>query len=154
MWEVVVFTIGGCPGSVLGAYLIETPLGRRKTLAASTLVTASFCILFAVVRSNLWIMIAEVGVSLSATTMWAVLYGMTPEYFATEVRGTAVGSASALSRVGGIMAPLLGGPLLAISPGVPIYTSVAIFLVGVVAILALDDSVSGAPGDGYQPVAH
>ena len=61
--------------------------------------------------------------------MWAVLYGWTPEIFDTEVRGTACGTASALSRIGGMIAPVLGGILLQVSVSLPVYTSIVVFIV-------------------------
>ncbi|THH16949.1 hypothetical protein EW146_g3782 [Bondarzewia mesenterica] len=141
LWDVVIFTVGGCPGAVfdslqLGAYLIESPLGRRLSLAGSTFVTAFFCIVFVMVDGQFAVTASTIGISLSATAMWAVLYGWTPEIFGTKVRGTACGTASALSRMyvflaifpsfflccpdfahsgvrrGGMIAPILGGVLL------------------------------------------
>lgn len=121
LWDVLVFTLGGCPGALvrcflpllcpvffdtyslsqLGARLILTPLGRRWSLAGSTLFTAGFCILFVFAQSaqSAWaVRISAVGVGLASTvrlllpsplpfcttlisshvgpqTMWAVLYG-------------------------------------------------------------------------------
>ena len=91
MWDVVVFTLGGCPGAIvrfvhscssihplisatfrcispqLGAYLIQSPLGRRLSLSFSTLTTAAFCVLFVTVESRWAIRASTVGISLSAT---------------------------------------------------------------------------------------
>lgn len=99
LWDVVIFTLGGCPGAVIGAYMVESRLGRRMSLAGSTFATAVFCFAFANVESALAVRISTVGVSLCATAMYAVLYGWTPEIFDTKVRGTACGIASALSRM-------------------------------------------------------
>jgi hypothetical protein len=131
MWDIVIFTLGGCPGALvgdtppkaklkltdykLGAWLQELPLGRRISLALSTIVTALQCWLFVIVKSETAIRITTVGISLSASTMWAILYGWTPAIFSTNgrscnsqgckhftiisVRGTACGSASAFSRM-------------------------------------------------------
>ncbi|KAJ3572767.1 hypothetical protein NP233_g2872 [Leucocoprinus birnbaumii] len=85
LWDVMVFTIGGTPGAILGAYLIESSLGRRWSLAMSTFTTAAFCLVFAMGQSSWVVRISTVGISLSATTMWAVLYGWTPEIFGTKV---------------------------------------------------------------------
>ncbi|KAG5716957.1 hypothetical protein E4T56_gene15898, partial [Termitomyces sp. T112] len=127
LWDVVIFTIGGCPGAILGAWLIESPLGRRWSLAGSTFITAFFCVVFVGVESSWAVRASTVGISLSATAMWAVLYGWTPEIFGTKVRGTACGIASALSRIGGMIAPMLGGILLMINRSIPVYTSVIVF---------------------------
>ncbi|KAI5118798.1 hypothetical protein M0805_005140 [Coniferiporia weirii] len=128
MWDVVIFTIGGCPGAIIGAYMIESSFGRRWSLAGSTFVTAMFCIAFIYAESSFTVRVTTIGISLSSTTMWAVLYGWTPEIFGTEVRGTACGTASALSRIGGMVAPVLGGALLVISRSLPVFTSVVVFI--------------------------
>lgn len=82
LWDVVIFTLGGCPGAIvsryqcnhlfahvfqLGAYMVETPLGRRWSLAGSTFVTAFFCLVFALVQSSWAVTLSTIGISLSAT---------------------------------------------------------------------------------------
>lgn len=146
LWDVVIFTIGGCPGAVLGAWLIEWPrLGRRLALAGSTFSTALLCVVFVLVQHPAAVTASTVGISLSATTMWAVLYGWTPEIFATRVRGTACGAASALSRIGGMIAPMAGGALLMVNPSFPVYASIVVFaLSGFCVLLLKEDPSAGA----------
>ncbi|KAJ7069406.1 MFS general substrate transporter [Mycena amicta] len=147
LWDVLVFALGGCPGALLGARLILTPLGRRWSLAGSTLITAAFCTFFIFAQSagSTWATrVSAIGIGLASTTMWAVLYGWTPEIFATKVRGTACGIASALSRIGGIIAPLLGGLLLLFSRAAPVYASMVVFVLAAACVLFLkeDEGVS------------
>jgi len=150
LWDVMIFTIGGCPGALLGAYLIESRLGRRWSLAGSTFITAFFCVVFVLVKSTWAVRISTAGISLSATAMWAVLYGWTPEIFGTKIRGTACGIASALSRIGGMIAPMLGGFLLTKDRSIPVYTSVVIFAIAGFCVLLLKetagDSARGRTG--------
>ncbi|KAF8628622.1 hypothetical protein AX15_003759 [Amanita polypyramis BW_CC] len=152
LWDVVIFTIGGCPGAILGAYLIESRLGRRWSLAGSTFATAAMCAVFTIVHSLWAVRLTTIGISLSATTMWAVLYGWTPEIFGTKVRGTACGIASALSRIGGMIAPLLGGTLLVIDRSIPVYTSVVAFIVSGFCVLLLKDKSPRKRGE--RTIAH
>ncbi|KAF8491171.1 MFS general substrate transporter [Russula emetica] len=148
LWEVVIFTIGGCPGAVLGAWLIERPgLGRKLSLVGSTFLTALLCLGFALVKDPVAVTATTVGISLSSSVMWAVLYGWTPEIFATTVRGTACGTASALSRVGGMIAPIVGGALLMIDPSFPVYASIAVFLLSGICVLLIKEVNSGASED-------
>ncbi|KAF8158011.1 major facilitator superfamily domain-containing protein [Crassisporium funariophilum] len=158
LWDVVIFTIGGCPGAILGAYLIESRLGRRLSLAGSTFITAFFCVVFVLVESKWAVRLSTVGISLSATAMWAVLYGWTPEIFGTKIRGTACGIASALSRIGGMIAPMLGGVLLMMNRSIPVYTSVVIFAIAGVCVLFLKeeagDSARGGKGKSDRTLAH
>ncbi|KAJ7490461.1 MFS general substrate transporter [Mycena latifolia] len=156
LWDVLIFTLGGCPGALLGAKLILTPLGRRWSLAGSTLVTAAFCVLFVFAQSaqSVWaVRVSAIGIGLASTTMWAVLYGWTPEIFATKVRGTACGIASALSRVGGMIAPMLGGALFLLGRAAPVYTSMAVFVAAAVCVLLLrEDEGEGGRSRGGRRV--
>jgi len=147
MWDIVIFTLGGCPGALLGAWLQEQPLGRRVSLALSTGITALLCWVFVLVKSEAAIRITTVGISLSASTMWAILYGWTPAIFSTNVRGTACGSASAFSRIGGIMAPLVGGWLLVLNTAFPVYASVVILLFSSFTVLCLKEQPQDAGGE-------
>ena len=83
----------------LGAYLVDSSFGRRWSLAGSTFFTAFFCVVFVNVDGPLLLKASTVGTSLASTTMWGILYGWTPEIFSTNVRGSACGFASALSRM-------------------------------------------------------
>ncbi|KAJ8469013.1 hypothetical protein ONZ45_g17037 [Pleurotus djamor] len=148
LWDVVIFTLGGCPGAILGAYMVESSLGKRWSLAGSTFITAIFCVIFVWVESPWAVRTTTVGISLSATAMWAVLYGWTPEIFSTKVRGSACGIASALSRIGGMIAPMLGGVLLMVDRSVPVYTSVVVFVLAGCCVLLLKEArpLDGAKG--------
>jgi len=158
LWDVLIFTLGGCPGALVGAKLILTPLGRRWSLAGSTILTAAFCSLFIFAQNadSSWATrISAIGIGLASTTMWAVLYGWTPEIFATKVRGTACGIASALSRIGGIIAPMLGAALLLISRAAPVYASMVAFLFSAGCVLLLSEDVGeGGRNKGGRQEAH
>jgi MFS family permease len=154
LWDVLIFTMGGCPGAILGAYMVESPLGRRGSLATTTFITAFFCIVFVLVRSAFLVRVSSVGISLSATTMYAVLYGWTPEIFGTKVRGTACGIASALSRIGGMIAPLLGGALLVLNRGFPVWTSVVVYIIAGIFVLLLHESAGNSNGGAERSFMH
>ncbi|KAL1745814.1 major facilitator superfamily domain-containing protein [Schizophyllum fasciatum] len=154
LWDLAIFTIGGCPGSILGAYMVRSSLGRRWSLAGSTFATGAFCLLFVMVESSWAVRATTVGLSLNSTIMWAVLYGWTPEIFSTSVRGTACGIASALSRVGGMVSPVLGGVLLMISTALPLYVSATMFAVAGCCILLLREDEGEGRVKGRTVLAH
>ncbi|KAF9262990.1 MFS general substrate transporter [Marasmius fiardii PR-910] len=153
LWDVVIFTIGGCPGAILGAYMTESSLGRRWSLAGTTFLTAFFCVVFIEVQASWAVRASSVGISLSATAMYSVLYGWTPDIFGTEVRGTACGIASALSRIGGMIAPILGGILLVMSRSIPVYTSVVVYILSGLGVLMLKEN-AGNFSKGQTGVVH
>lgn len=57
------------PGSIIGAYLIETDLGRRGTMAISTLATSAGIFVFVLVDSQVGVVLSSMAVSLAATLM-------------------------------------------------------------------------------------
>ncbi|EDR14598.1 uncharacterized protein LACBIDRAFT_305378 [Laccaria bicolor S238N-H82] len=166
-WDVVIFTIGGWPGRLpsflaftsytalileikkLGVRLIETRLGRRCSLAESTIITVFFRMVFVLVESTWAVRASTFGISLSVTTMWAVLCGWTPEIFGTKVRGTACGIASALSKVGGVITPMFGGMLLMIDKSLPVYASTMVFVFAGFCVLILKED-RGKEGEGLR----
>ncbi|KAI0286406.1 major facilitator superfamily domain-containing protein [Russula brevipes] len=151
LWDVVIFTIGGCPGAVLGAWLIEWPgLGRRLSLAGSIFLTALLCAVFAFVEHPVAVTASTVGISLSSSVMWAVLYGWTPEIFATKVRGTACGTATALSRIGGMIAPIVGGALLMVDPSFPVYASIVVFMLSGICVLLIKETNNASDDKGRR----
>ncbi|KAL4081150.1 major facilitator superfamily domain-containing protein [Scleroderma citrinum] len=140
LWDVVIFTLGGFPGAILGAFMVESSLGRRGSLAGMTALTAICCLMFVQARGSLMIRMSSLGINLCAMTMLAIKYGWTPELFGTEVRGTACGLATALSRIGGIIAPLLGGALLSVNRTLPVYASVVVYVFMIVFVLLLRET--------------
>lgn len=100
MWDLMVYTLAGCPGPLAAAYLVELDMGRRGALALSTFATVVFYGLFTLSEGRWAVWISTFGSNLCAAvrvtswretradermqTMWAVLYGMTPEIFETE----------------------------------------------------------------------
>jgi len=153
LWDVVIFTLGGCPGSLLGAYMVHSALGRRWSLAGTTLLTALFTTAFVPVKTEFLIRVTSVGINVSSTMMYAILYGWTPKLFDAKVRGTGFGTASGLSRVGGMIAPILGGILLSIDRSLPVYASALVYFVATIRILLLHET-AGSSGGGALPLGH
>ena len=94
--------------------MIQTGLGRRRSLAICTMATALSTFAFIRVQANWAVIISSMIISAAATAMYAVLCklylfvteiqliladGMTPETFGTTIRGTACGTSAALSRL-------------------------------------------------------
>lgn len=88
-------------------------------------------------------LLSSSAVSFLATLLYAVIYGYTPEVFETNVRGTAVGTASGLGRIAGIVSPIVCGILLTISTSLPLYVSVVGFLIVGVSVALLPFETRG-----------
>ncbi|KAG1464736.1 hypothetical protein G6F56_005023 [Rhizopus delemar] len=130
-WDYMIYSLAGMPGSV-----VETRLGRKGTMALSAFGSSLALFIFSAVQSRLIMVISSSLVSFLATLLYATIYGYTPEIFETSIRGTAVGTASALGRIAGIISPILAGVLFLVNTSLPLYTSViAYFIVGISIIL-------------------
>ncbi|KAJ2586475.1 hypothetical protein H4R99_008447, partial [Coemansia sp. RSA 1722] len=136
----LIYAVSGVPGSIIGAWLVGTRLGRIYSMALSTFISGLALVAFAMAAksSNSALTIVSSSVfGLMSTLMFAVIYAYTPEVFHPSVRGTACGTASALGRVAGIIAPLITGLLLEISTTVPLYVSVGLLWIAGGCMLAL-----------------
>lgn len=94
---------------------------------------------FILVSSGWAATVSSMMISAAGTAMYAVLYGITPETFDIEIRGTASGTSAAISRLTGILAPVLAGSLLAISASLPLAASAGLFAMTAVCALGLPD---------------
>ncbi|KAJ2726771.1 hypothetical protein GGI07_000282 [Coemansia sp. Benny D115] len=136
----LVYAISGIPGSIVGAWLVRTRLGRIYSMALSTFVSGLALVAFAMAAkygSPALTTVSSSVFGLMSTMMFAVIYAYTPEVFPAAVRGTACGMASALGRVSGIIAPLVTGLLLEASTTVPLYVSVGLLWAAAVCMVAL-----------------
>ncbi|KAG5926299.1 hypothetical protein E4U42_003446 [Claviceps africana] len=141
-------SIMGVPGSLLAAYLVDSPspfLGRRGTLAGSTLVSAVFLFLFVFLGTTPNAQLAFSCVAaFSQNIMYGVLYAFTPEIFPAPVRGAGTGVASFLNRVTGLMAPVLAANIPGDGASAPIYISAALILSAFVGICLVPIETRGA----------
>jgi len=110
----IIQALCGLPGVAIGALLTEIRvIGQKYSLAITGSLMGVCLCLYAVIDSQ------DANVAFNALEYcWqsafnAILYGVAPLYFPTAVRGTGVGSASALGRMIGICAPLIGARILA-----------------------------------------
>ncbi|EPB81723.1 hypothetical protein HMPREF1544_11542 [Mucor circinelloides 1006PhL] len=135
-WDYMIYSLAGVPGSVIASWMIETRLGRKGTMAVSAFGSSIALFLFSIISSRVTMVLSSSSVSFLATLLYAVIYGYTPEVFDTNVRGTAVGTASGLGRIAGIVSPIITGILLTINTSLPLYISVIGFaIVGICVIL-------------------
>ncbi|UZJ51463.1 hypothetical protein CBS101457_000783 [Exobasidium rhododendri] len=127
MQEFLFYSMASLPGSLLGAYLIETSLGRIKSMAISTALLSLSLLSFALAHSHMAVIATSCSISLFASVSYAVIYSYSPEVFETKLRGTASGTASALSRFAGMLAPVLAGILMNVDANLPLYLGFALF---------------------------
>ena len=137
----------GVPGSILAAYLVDSPspfFGRRGTLASSTLVSAIFLFLFVTFGKTATAQLAFSCVAaFSQNIMYGVLYAFTPELFPAPVRGAGTGVASFLNRITGLMAPILAANVPGDGTTAPIYMAAILILAAFVSMCLIPIETRG-----------
>ncbi|MFM0504583.1 3-(3-hydroxy-phenyl)propionate transporter MhpT [Paraburkholderia caffeinilytica] len=131
----MMFNIGGGIGAIVIASLMDR-IGRRRTVFGMYVGIAAA-------------LAALVGASGGTSMAWggllaglflvggqSVLYALASSLYPTEVRGTGVGAAVAVGRMGSILGPLIAGQLLAIGQSASVLLSASIPLIVVAAIAA------------------
>ncbi|KAI0314066.1 MFS general substrate transporter [Amylostereum chailletii] len=132
----VILSVIGVPGALLAGWMIELPyLGRRGSLAISTVLTGVFLFASTTARTSDALLGWNCGYSFTSNIMYGVLYALSPELFPTKDRGTGNAIVACANRIFGIMAPIIA--LYAdLTSSVPIYVSGALFIVaGLIALL-------------------
>ncbi|PBK91782.1 MFS general substrate transporter [Armillaria gallica] len=131
-----ILSVIGVPGALLAGYLVELPLlGRRGTLAISTVLTGVFILASTTARTSDALLIWNCAYSFTSNVMYGVLYALTPELFPTKDRGTGNALAAAANRVFGVIAPIIA-LYTDLTTSVPMFVSGALFLLaGVVSLL-------------------
>jgi len=125
--DYALYSLAGCPGSIVGAYIGKSKLGQKHSMVFSTLGTAFGILCFVPISSQVSIVLISMWISFMSTITYALLYSFTPQVFPVPLRGTGCGIASALSRLAGIIVPILTGSLLMLSVSLPLFVSIMAF---------------------------
>ena len=110
----LVLNIGGIVGSLVGGWLADHWSTKRVLTVFFALNAISLTVMG--IQPNvvfLYILVAIAGATSIGSQI--ILYSFASQFYPTEVRSTGVGWASGVGRMGGIIGPLVGGSLLALS---------------------------------------
>lgn len=130
----VILALAQIPGYALAAWGVEA-IGRRTTLMAFLLLSAAGCFLFTIAGSTGLIATSLILMSFALLGTWGALYAFTPELYPTNLRGTGMGTASAMARLGGILAPSLLAMVFAQGFVVAIGVFAVLLLLGAAALM-------------------
>ncbi|MBR5557751.1 MAG: MFS transporter [Acinetobacter sp.] len=113
---VLIMILAQLPGYVVAAWLVEK-LGRKPTLAGFIALCAMAAYFFGQANSVNMIMFWGCLMSFFNLGAWGVLYTYTPEQYPTNIRAFGSGWASAIGRMGGIVAPLVVTHMMVMNNG-------------------------------------
>jgi MFS transporter, putative metabolite:H+ symporter len=130
------------PGYFSAAWLVEK-WGRKPTLTVYLGASAVATFAWALVESSAAVFVAAGFMSFFTLGAFATLYTYTPETYPTTLRTTGMGSASGWARVGGFIAPYVGGVLIDASLVLALSVFAAAFLVNAIVIGLLAHETKG-----------
>lgn len=134
----------GVPGSIIACYTVDIPyVGRKGTMAVSTLLTGVFLFIFTTSTDSNFQLAFTCLEAFFQNIMYGVLYAYTPEVFPAPNRGTGSGIASFVNRITGLCAPLVAIHAGGSDPRSPIYASGGLILAAFVAMCLLPIETRG-----------
>lgn len=148
----MMFNIGGGIGAIVIAALMDR-IGRRPTVTGMYIGIAVALAVLASAGSSVGMAFGGLLAGLFLVGGQSVLYALASNIYPTQVRGTGVGAAVAVGRMGSILGPLIAGQLLAIGQSASVLVTASIPLIAVAAIAALV-VVARFPRGSYMAVAH
>jgi MFS transporter, AAHS family, 3-hydroxyphenylpropionic acid transporter len=129
-------------GGVAGSLLIGVMLDRVNKRAVVALIYGGIVLALFALASLHWIpavLAASAGAGVFAIGGQLMLYALSPNYYPPSMRGTGIGAAVAVGRLGAIAGPLLAGILLGLGRGASavLITSIPCLLMGAAAAILL-----------------
>jgi putative MFS transporter len=131
------------PGYALAAYGVEA-WGRKPTLIGFCLLSAAGCLLFVVSSVDIMVGASLLIMSFALLGTWGALYAYTPELYPTAVRATGMGTAGAVARLGGLLAPSLMALVVSEGLGVAIGLFAGFLVISALAAVAIDSETRQA----------
>ncbi|KAG9244776.1 sugar transporter [Calycina marina] len=142
--DYAITSVVGVPGSIMAYYLVSMPyVGRKGTMAVSTMLSGIFLFLFTTNSSSTYQLAFSSVEAFFQNIMYGVLFAYTPEVFPAPVRGTGTGIASLLNRLGGLSAPIIAANIPGANPNAPVYVSGALILAAFLAMVCLPIETNG-----------
>ena len=132
------YNIGGIFGSLLMGFLLDKLRMSFVIKLIYTGILIALCSL-AISPTVALLSLSAIGCGLFIVGGQSALYGLAARFYPTEMRGTGVGAAVAVGRIGSFTGPLLAGLLLSFgsSAGMVIGASIPLIVIAAIAALML-----------------
>ncbi|MFL0198030.1 MFS transporter [Clostridium sp. WILCCON 0269] len=143
----LIMSIAQLPGYYSAAYLIEK-IGRKVVLVVYLIGTALSAYLFGQATSVATVLVFGCLLYFFSLGAWGAVYAYTPEVYPTRVRGSGVGWAAAIGRIGAIAAPYIVGLIYEAKGKEAGFTYVFLILTVVFAAVAIVVALMGIETKG------
>ncbi|APM37883.1 MFS transporter [Clostridium kluyveri] len=144
---ILIMSIAQLPGYYSASYLIEK-IGRKPVLVVYLIGTALSSYLFGQAVSVTTVLAFGCLLYFFSLGAWGAVYAYTPEVYPTSVRGSGVGWAAAIGRIGAIAAPYIVGLIYEAKGNQVGFTYVFIILTIVFAAVAVVVAIIGIETKG------
>ena len=109
---VLIMTLAQLPGYFAAAWLVDV-IGRRYTLSLFLLLSGVCSYFFGNAADSTSLLLWGSAMSFFNLGAWGVIYTYTPEQYPTAIRALGSGWAAGFGRIGGMLAPMLVGVMIA-----------------------------------------
>ena len=109
---VLIMTLAQLPGYYAAAWLVDI-IGRRYTLSLFLLLSGVCSFFFGNAADTTALLLWGSAMSFFNLGAWGVIYTYTPEQYPTAIRALGSGWAAGFGRIGGMLAPMLVGVMIA-----------------------------------------
>ena len=109
---VLIMTLAQLPGYYAAAWLVDI-IGRRYTLSLFLLLSGVCSFFFGNAADTTALLLWGSAMSFFNLGAWGVIYTYTPEQYPTAIRALGSGWAAGFGRIGGMLAPMLVGIMIA-----------------------------------------
>ncbi|SIT41734.1 Major facilitator transporter [Paraburkholderia piptadeniae] len=112
----LVMQFGAVAGNLCGSWLADR-YGSKRVLAPFFLICTASLLVLSQKPDFVWLMFAVFGAGLGSIGSTTLGYGYIAAFFPASCRGSAIGAAQGIGRIGSILGPMIGGWVLASNLG-------------------------------------
>lgn len=147
--QLLILNVGGVAGLVLGGFVADRRGIKLTTLGWFAVSVAMLACLSIRMHSDLLLDTVVFLTGVFVFSAQVLVYAYVTNFYPADVRGTALGSASGIGRIGSIVGPSITGALVAAGIGHPwgFYFFAAVAVAGFLAVLTLPGRAAAAQTD-------
>ncbi|MEU6807443.1 aromatic acid/H+ symport family MFS transporter [Streptomyces sp. NPDC046831] len=151
--QLLVLNVGGVVGLVLGGFVADRRGIKGTTLGWFGVSVVMLACLSIRMNSDLLLNTVVFLTGVFVFSAQVLVYAYVTNFYPASVRGTALGSASGIGRLGSIVGPSITGALVTAGIGHPwgFYFFAAVAVLGFLAVLTLPRRAGHAPAEATEP---